>query len=43
MLRNMLAVVGLVVVAKAAYEHYREYRDLKAEKVKWDAFSRAMS
>lgn len=43
MLRNMLAAVGLVVVAKAAYEHYREYRDLKAEQAKWQAFSRSMT
>ncbi|MGE8453995.1 MAG: hypothetical protein ACN6OP_25975 [Pseudomonadales bacterium] len=32
MLKNILATIGLTVVAKAAYEHYREYRDLKREK-----------
>ena len=42
-MKNILAVVGLAVVAKAAYEHYREYRALKAEQAKWQAFSRAMS
>ena len=29
MLKNILATIGLVVVAKAAYEHYREYSELK--------------
>jgi len=32
MLKNILATIGLAVVAKAAYEHYCEYRDLKHEK-----------
>ncbi len=29
MLKNILATLGLAVVAKAAYEHYREYLELK--------------
>lgn len=29
MLKNILASIGLAVVAKAAYEHYCEYRELK--------------
>jgi len=32
MLKNILATIGLAVVAKAAYEHYCEFRDLKREK-----------
>lgn len=32
MLKNILAAIGLAVVAKAAYEHYLEYRGLKCEK-----------
>ncbi|MEO9334083.1 hypothetical protein [Ectopseudomonas guguanensis] len=32
MLKNILATIGLAVVAKAAYEHYFEYRELKREK-----------
>lgn len=32
MLKNILAAIGLTVVAKAAYEHYCEYRELKREK-----------
>lgn len=31
MLKNILAAVGLVVVTKAAYAHYREYSRLKQE------------
>ncbi len=29
MIRNLLALVGLVAVAKAAYKHYEEFSDLK--------------
>lgn len=29
MIRNILALVGFVVVAKAAYKHYEEFSDLK--------------
>lgn len=29
MIRNILALVGLVVVVKAAYNHYEEFSDLK--------------
>lgn len=32
MLKNILATIGLAVVIKVAYEHYREYRELKREK-----------
>ena len=32
MLKNILATVGLAVVAKAVYEHYCEYRELRREK-----------
>lgn len=32
MLKNILATIGLAVVAKAAYEHYCEYRALKRER-----------
>ncbi|EPB6948112.1 MULTISPECIES: hypothetical protein [Pseudomonadaceae] len=32
MLKNLLATVGLAVVLKAAFEHYREFRELKREK-----------
>lgn len=32
MLKNILATIGLVIAAKAAYEHYCDYRDLKREK-----------
>jgi len=32
MLRNILAAIGLAVVAKAAYVHYREYSELKRER-----------
>lgn len=28
MLKNILAAIGLAVVAKAVYEHYCEYQDL---------------
>ena len=37
MLKNLLAAVGLLVVAKAACQHYREYRTLKREQAKWQA------
>lgn len=29
MIRNILALVGFVAVAKAAYKHYEEFSDLK--------------
>lgn len=32
MLKNLLATVGLAVVIKAAFEHYRELQELKREK-----------
>ncbi|WP_213662019.1 hypothetical protein [Stutzerimonas stutzeri] len=32
MFKNILATIGLAVIAKAACEHYREYRELKREK-----------
>lgn len=32
MFKNLLATVGLVVVLKVAFEHYREFRELKREK-----------
>lgn len=32
MLKNILATIGLVVVVRAAYEHYCEYSALKREK-----------
>ena len=32
MLKNLLATVGLAVVLKAAFEHYREFQELKREK-----------
>lgn len=28
-MKNILAVIGLVVVVKKGYEHYREYSELK--------------
>lgn len=37
MLKNILAVVGLVTVARAAYTHYCEYSVLKREKAERDA------
>lgn len=37
MLKNLLATVGLAVVLKAAYEHYREYSTLKREKAEREA------
>lgn len=36
MLKNILATIGLAVVAKAAYEHYCEYRELKRNKAAHD-------
>ncbi|MGE6687999.1 hypothetical protein ACQKFE_08405 [Stutzerimonas stutzeri] len=30
MLKNILAAIGLAVVAKAVYEHYCEYQDLES-------------
>ena len=32
MLKNVLATIGLAVVLKAAFEHYREFQELKREK-----------
>ncbi|MDH0702795.1 hypothetical protein [Ectopseudomonas toyotomiensis] len=32
MLKNILATIGLAIVAKAACEHYCEYRELKRER-----------
>lgn len=32
MLKNLLATLGLAVVIKATFEHYREFRELKREK-----------
>ena len=32
MVKNILATVGLAVVLKAAYEHYRELQELKRER-----------
>ncbi|MGF0334997.1 hypothetical protein [Ectopseudomonas toyotomiensis] len=32
MFKNLLATVGLAVVLKAAFEHYREFQELKREK-----------
>jgi hypothetical protein len=37
MLKNILAAIGLAVVAKTAYEHYCEYSALKREKAERDA------
>lgn len=37
MLRNILAAIGLIVVAKKGYAHYREYSDLKREKEERDS------
>ncbi|WAI51743.1 hypothetical protein [Pseudomonas triclosanedens] len=31
-MKNLLAVIGLVVVVKKGYELYREYSELKREK-----------
>ncbi|EOZ3002255.1 hypothetical protein [Pseudomonas aeruginosa] len=32
MVKNILATIGLAVVVKAAFEHYREFQELKREK-----------
>ncbi|MFP5419845.1 MAG: hypothetical protein ACLGID_00040 [Gammaproteobacteria bacterium] len=32
MLKNILATIGLAVVIKAAFEHYREFQELKRDK-----------
>jgi hypothetical protein len=32
MIKNFLATVGLAVVIKAAFAHYREFQKLKREK-----------
>ena len=37
MFRNILALVGLVVVAKAAYSHYEEFSDLKRKQAEREA------
>lgn len=31
MIRNILALVGLVVVVQAAYKHYEEFSELKRQ------------
>jgi hypothetical protein len=36
MLKNILAAIGLFVVAKKGYEHYLEYSKLKREKQERD-------
>jgi len=36
MLKNILATIGLAVVAKAAHGHYCEYRELKRDKAARD-------
>jgi len=37
MLKNILATIGLAVVAKAAYEHFCEHHELKREKQEREA------
>lgn len=37
MLKNILAAIGLLVVAKKGYEHYQEYSELKREKQEREA------
>ena len=37
MIRNVLALVGLVVVVKAAYNHYEEFSDLKRKQAEREA------
>lgn len=32
MLKNLLATIGLAEVVKAAFEHYREFQELKRDK-----------
>ena len=32
MVKNILATIGLAVVLKAAFENYREFKELKREK-----------
>jgi hypothetical protein len=34
-MKNVLAAVGLVVIAKAGWEFYRKYRDLERENLLW--------
>jgi len=41
MLKNILATIGLAVVAKAVYRHYCEYRALKREKAEREESCRA--
>lgn len=41
MLKNILASIGLAVVAKAAYKHFCEFRELKREKQTREAKSQA--
>ncbi len=37
MIKNMLAMVGLVVVVKAAYNHYEEFSALKRKQAEREA------
>jgi len=37
MLKNILALIGLIVVARKGYEHYQEFSELKREKQERDA------
>lgn len=37
MMTRLLAMLGAVVVAKAAYEHYKDYRDLQNYKAYHEA------
>jgi hypothetical protein len=37
MLKNILAAIGLIVVAKKGYKHYREFSDLKREQEERDS------
>jgi hypothetical protein len=34
-MKNLLATVGLVVIAKAGYEFYSRFRDLERENAFW--------
>jgi hypothetical protein len=36
-MKNVLAAVGLVVIAKTGYELYRKYRELERENAFWRA------
>lgn len=37
MLKNILALIGLIVVARKGYEHYQEFSELTREKQERDA------